>query len=113
MAGQLGFYVIEMGAQFIGHQPDEDDVLEVRNELGFTDLTHGNGPSLRVSDRLPKLAPSVTRFASQWQQTALTASIAPNLSRLARRNIAGTERIALLNEIRTANRDELGNSGGW
>jgi hypothetical protein len=52
MAKQLGFMIINMDRQFIGSRIDEAAHLEVHNELHFHDLTLGEGPSLRVRDRL-------------------------------------------------------------
>lgn len=67
----MGFIVIDMGCQFIG-AVEEDRMLEVRNGLRFTDLKIGEGPSLRVRDRLRSVVRSNSAAAAQvWQQTAL------------------------------------------
>jgi hypothetical protein len=51
MAKQLGFMVIDLEHQFIG-AVDEDRMMEVRDGMWFTDLAIGDGPTLRVRDRL-------------------------------------------------------------
>lgn len=112
MAKQLGFLVIEMGAQFVGDTVTEDQLLEVRNELSFGDLYRGTGPSLRVRDRLREhLAPYLNEFADTWTATTQDPDIPDMLSRL-RNKISRQERVALLNEVRNANRAN-GNRGGW
>jgi hypothetical protein len=56
MAQQLGFMIIDMGVQFAGHA-GETLMHEVRDELHFQDLSHGDGPSLRVRDRFQRTVP--------------------------------------------------------
>lgn len=112
MAKQLGFIIIEIGAQFLGDTVPEEQLLQVRNELGFTDLYRGTGPSLRVRDRLrDHLGPYLTQFADTWTRTAQDVVISAALSRL-RNRIPGAERAELLNDVRNANRTN-GNRGGW
>ena len=70
MASQLGFLIIDMRAQFIGTRVDEEPFMEVRNELFFTDLYLGDGPSLRVRDRLAKHLPKTIHLvATEWAAT--------------------------------------------
>lgn len=112
MAKQLGFIVIEMGAQFVGSTVTEEQLLEVRNELGFGDLYLGTGPARRVRDRLrAQLGPYITEFADTWTQTINDPEIPGMLSRL-RHRITRYERAELLNELRNANRAN-GHRGGW
>jgi hypothetical protein len=113
MAQQLGFLVIEMGAQFVGTHATESAVRDVRNGLGFVDLRHGNGPSVRVHDRLNKHYPPILQqYASTWAQTALDNDIAARISRCGQRSTSARERFALLDEVRRRNL-ENGNRGGW
>lgn len=82
MASQLGFLIIDMERQFIG-AVEEDKYLEVRNELGFNDLVLGQGPSLRVRDRLRNTIRDRTpRFATAWKRTALDDFLGPTLTEL-------------------------------
>jgi hypothetical protein len=75
MAKQMGFMVIDMGRQFIG-AVEEDKMLEVRNGLWFTDLALGDGPSLRVRDRLRTAVRSnCAEVASVWRDTALDGEL--------------------------------------
>lgn len=93
MAKQLGFMVIDMGKQFIGNNIDETAYLEVHNELDFDDLVLGEGPSLRVKDRLAKtLRRDCTTFAETWQGTATDPEIAPILLQLAQLKPADRQR---------------------
>lgn len=72
MAQQLGFFIIDMGAQFVGPYVTEPALIEVRNELAFSELHLGNGPSLRVRDRLKKHLPAyISQYATTWANTAL------------------------------------------
>lgn len=110
---QLGFFVIDMGAQFVGTNVAEPALLEVRNELSFGDLRQGNGPSLRVQDRLSRhLPPYIHQYATTWAKTALDADIALRLSACAARRTSASTRFQLLDEIRTLNQSN-GNPGGW
>lgn len=71
MAKQMGFIVIDMGRQFIG-AVEEDKMLEVRNGLWFNDLAIGEGPSLRVRDRLRSAVRAGSVAAAEvWRDTAL------------------------------------------
>lgn len=75
MAKQLGFMIIDMERQFIG-AVDEDRFMEVRNELHFHDLAMGEGPSLRVRDRLSSTVRThCPEFASTWRTTALDTEL--------------------------------------
>jgi hypothetical protein len=112
MAKQLGFLVIDMNIQYIGDTLDDDELDEVRNELGFTDLHHGTGPALRVRDRFRKhLPPVISQFADTWTETTADTNVSTLLGPLGRR-IDGQERKLLVNELRNAHR-AIGGSGGW
>lgn len=112
MAKQLGFLVIEMRAQFLGDTLAEDEVNEVRNELGFTDLYRSAGPSLPVRDRLSKhLPPVIVQFADTWTATTGDSDICDVLTQLNRR-ISGHERKFVVNDLRNAHA-AIGGSGGW
>lgn len=85
MAGQLGFVVIPMDRQFLGPHVEEAKYLEVRNELHFHDLTLGNGPSLRVRDRLKgAIRKNCREFAQTWQRTVSDARISAALLEVSR-----------------------------
>ncbi|MGI8308961.1 hypothetical protein [Saccharopolyspora hattusasensis] len=83
MAQQLGFLIIERGAQFAGTVEDEETLHKVRIELHFQDLLPGNGPSLRVRDRfrdtLPKYAAT---YAAKWQKTVANLDLADCIRQL-------------------------------
>lgn len=112
MAKQLGFLVIEMRAQFLGDTLTEDEVNEVRNELGFSDLYRNTGPSRAVRDSLSKhLPPVISQFADTWTQTVDDSDICDVLSQLNRR-LTGTERKFIVNDLRQAHA-AIGGSGGW
>lgn len=110
MAKQLGFVVIDMGIQFAG-DIDEEKLLEVRNELHFHDLARGQGPSLRVRDRLietlPRTGPEV---AQQWAASVSDESMTDLIRRL--RRSARSEHDELMADLRQVN-NELGRRGGW
>jgi hypothetical protein len=75
MAKQLGLMVIDLERQFIG-AVDEDKCMEVRNELHFHDLAVGEGPSVRVRERLSTtMRTYCSDFASMWHETALDAEL--------------------------------------
>ena len=75
MAKQLGLMVIDLERQFIG-AVDEDKFMEVRNELHFNDLALGEGPSVRVRERLStSVRTHCSDFASTWHETALDAEL--------------------------------------
>jgi hypothetical protein len=85
MAKQLGFMVINMDVQFIGSRIDEAGYIEVRNELHFHDLKLGDGPSLRVRDRLAgTIRTHCTEFATRWHATAHDPQISATLAQLAK-----------------------------
>lgn len=112
MARQLGFIVIEMDIQFAG-PVNGDDLDEIRNELHFTDIREGDGPSLRVRDRfassrIPTLAPTI---ATTWRATALNDRYA-SLFAMAREAGQSTKRLRAVDMIRALARAE-GLRGGW
>lgn len=112
MAKQLGFVVIDTRRQWAG-PVDEAKLLEVRNELHFTDLHAGSERSIRVWDRftqsgLPGAMPAVAR---QWLATAGDPVLPPLITAL-RRPLRHIEREATLNQLRERNR-ALGQPGGW
>ncbi len=85
MASQLGLFIIPMDRQFLGPQVEEPKFLEVRNELHFHDLALGNGPSLRVRDRLKgAVRQNCVEFAARWQRTVSDARISATLLELSR-----------------------------
>lgn len=61
MASQLGFVVIDMERQFVADVVTEAELLEVRNELHFHDLSRDKAPRARVRDRLQKVIPGALR----------------------------------------------------
>jgi len=112
MAKQLGFAVIAMDTQFAG--PVEEHKLdEIRNELHFTDLRLGHGPSLRVRDRLraPGFVAAIPTMAEHWAKTVDNTQMADLITR-ARRESSGAKRRDLVDELRVAAKD-AGLLGGW
>jgi hypothetical protein len=108
MASQLGFVVIAMDRQFLGPHVAEPKYLEVRNELHFHDLTLGNGPSLRVRDRLKgAVRKNCIEFAQTWQRTVSDTQISAALLQLSRTTDRRT-RAALAETV-----EKLAVDNGW
>jgi hypothetical protein len=103
MAKQLGFMIIEMGLQFAGDV--EQEVLdEVRNELHFSDLRAGVGPSLRVRDRFQKTVPGYcSEIAEAWQKTVANHFLAHSIHEL--RRVKGYTRNPLMAQFRQLVKD--------
>lgn len=112
MAKQLGFALIEMDTQFAG-PADPADLDEVRNELYFTDIRPGSGPSLRVRDRLAKseLPRVISVIADNWRETALNDAMATAILGASRRSKSVT-RLRYVDQIRALAVAE-GQRGGW
>lgn len=113
MAKQLGFMVIDMGKQFIGTAVDEASYMEVYTELDFDDLLLGEGPSLRVKDRLANtLRKDCPLFADVWQASATHPKIGTMLLKLSRLKAADQQvRTGLVEAIRAIVVDSGGD--GW
>jgi hypothetical protein len=112
MAKQLGFVVVEMNRQYAG-DVDEDDLMEVRNELYFDDLTRGSEPSIRVQDRLRKTLPGICEgVAGTWHNTCAAQGLA-EIFRQLRYTKDFDERADYLNQLRIAAVEQLGVQGGW
>jgi hypothetical protein len=110
MARQLGFMVIDMGAQFVG-DIDQASLDEVRVELYFSDLHRGTGPSLRVQDRFRDTLPThCTQIASRWRQTALNPTLS---ARIAALNAAPGYARAVHMRFFRAEAKAAGHRGGW
>jgi hypothetical protein len=104
MAKQLGFMVIDMGAQFVG-DVDEDGMHEVRNELHFQDLSHGTGPSLRIRDRFRNTVPKYgVEIATAWHHTATNQRLATLIAAL--RHAKGCDRHPQMAALRAQVRAE-------
>jgi hypothetical protein len=110
MARQLGFMVIDMGAQFVG-DVEEAHLNEVRSELHFLDLHSGIGPSRRVRDRFRDTLPAhCVNIAANWQHTALDPSLAGMIFHL--KTARTSDRGPLMNELRSRVK-ATGLRGGW
>lgn len=112
MAKQLGFVVIEMEQQYAG-EVDLVDLDEVRVELAFSDIRVGDGPSLRVRDRLqkPKLIAAMPRIGREWRRTALDDT-AHSLMGKARRKASDAAQSRTVASLRAWN-TARGSRGGW
>lgn len=100
MASQLGFVIIDMDRQFVGNV-DKESYMEVRNELSLTDITLGDGPSLRVRDRLKDVIRDRSpRFAASWQRTSLDDPLAATIAALAASPKDQPGRTRLVQEMR-------------
>lgn len=112
MAKQLGFLVIELGAQFAG-EVSGPELDEVRNELHFTDLRVGSGPSLRVRDRLRSdgLQSFIPTIADSLRATALDDRQAQLVSG-ARKAGNSTKRLRIVDALRLEAK-RVGHRGGW
>lgn len=112
MAKRLGFVVVEMDRQYVG-DVDEDDLMEVRNELHFDDLTRGSEPSIRVQDRLRKTLPNIWEGVSgAWHNTCAAQGLADIFHQL-RYTKDLDERANYLRQLRIAAVEQLGVRGGW
>lgn len=112
MASQLGFVAIPMDRQFLGPHVEEPKYLEVRNELHFHDLTLGNGPSLRVRDRLKgPVRKNCVEFAQTWRRTVSDTNLSAALLQLSRATERHT-RAALTETVKEAVVDN-GWGDGW
>lgn len=70
MAKDLGFYIIATSRQYIT-AVDEDDLLEVRQELGFTDLALHEGADELIVRRFTRVFPiQPEQRASRWALTS-------------------------------------------
>ncbi|SFW11541.1 hypothetical protein [Amycolatopsis australiensis] len=98
MAQQLGFMVIDLGIQFAG-DVEQASLDEIRNELAFSDLRVGAGPSVRVRDRFQKTVPKHgTRWAADWRKTVANHHLVHYIHEL--RYAKGYERNVLMQEFR-------------
>lgn len=110
MARQMGFMVIDMGAQFVG-AIDQEQIDTVRRELYFLDLYRGFGPSLRVRERFRDTLPNhCERIAERWRTTALHTALGDRL--LALKNTASRDRSHHMEWLR-AEAKQAGLRGGW
>lgn len=112
MASQLGFLIIDMRAQFIGTRVDDEPFMEVRTELFFTDLYLGDGPSLRVRDRLAKHLPKTIHLvATEWAATT-SSPMADYFATLRSGKLPRNDRNQLMEDLRQLNKAR-GKRGGW
>jgi hypothetical protein len=112
MAKQLGFVVVEMNRQYAGDVV-EDDLMEVRNELHFDDLTRGSEPSIRVQDRLRNTLPAICEeVAGVWRNTCAAPGLVDVFHQIRyTKNVY--ERANLVDRLRSAAVNQLGVRGGW
>lgn len=113
MAQQLGFVVVELDTQYAGDVP-ENLLDEVRNELHFTDLRVGSGPSLRVRDRLrsTNLITQTPQIAQKWKNTALDPATKPILNAAWKNRSDHRQRGKYFDLLRSWSR-QRGDKGGW
>lgn len=110
MAKQLGFIVVEMNRQYVG-DVIEDDLMEVRNELHFYDLTRGSEPSIRVEDRLRKTLPRIGEgVARVWRNTCTVPGLLDLFYQL---RSTSYERAEFMEQLRRVAVEQLGLQGGW
>lgn len=112
MAAELGFFVVSARAQFIRYPADAEVRLldEVRDELGYTDLTTDLGPNDEVRGYLARGLPKIAnRSAERWSH------FGPALKdhfRTLRREIDQPERSRYMEDLREAVR-RLGGEARW
>jgi hypothetical protein len=103
MAKQLGFMIIEMGIQYVG-DVEQEGLDEVRNELQFSDLRVGDGPSVRVRDRFRKTVPAYcTEIAEAWRRTVDNHYLTHTIHEL--RYAKGYDRPPLMQQFRELVKD--------
>jgi len=71
MGKELGFFPIEVAAQYVLPRApiDFDHFNEVRNELGYTDLSLSEDPSPRLVQALTSSLPrEAARYAARWKE---------------------------------------------
>ncbi len=113
MAKDLGYFVIETNRQFILPQVAEQEVIEVRRELGFADLVRDDGRDDRIFKRLTETLPEYALTnAERWAAT-VASSLADEFN-LMRAAHDGTVRHTVLDVIRQLAERDLADAGlGW
>ncbi|MHA6631892.1 hypothetical protein ACU61A_41220 [Pseudonocardia sichuanensis] len=112
MASQLGFVVIDMDRQFVADVVTEAELLEVRNELHFHDLSRVTAPSARVLDRLRRVLPAhCVRFAATWRSTCAVPAFVTSFETL-RYTTGQDARAAFVEHLRKVAAAH-GKTGGW
>lgn len=105
MSKQLGFFVIEMDAQWVsGVEPAELDPLRV--ELYYHDLRVQTGPSVRVVDRMskPTVLGALPPTSERWLSTTFDTAVAHQIRAIhATRNHASAtkKRLAAVDVLRS------------
>lgn len=111
MAKQIGFFVIPAERQYV-HQVTEDDLIEIRSELGIFDLVQQDGIDTRVERffrmHLPKV---IERTAGDW--SASGPELMDYWYRLAAEKDARS-RASILQDLRRAIEQNYGDyPSGW
>jgi hypothetical protein len=114
LAKMLGFFVIDMRAQYVGRISDPDSIEEVRNELHFLDLRRVDGADRRVLERFRGLPRHVKNYAMVWDGTAEDDDTVELFEVLRRDGLSAGDRDDLLNQLRDRTRERLEIEGlGW
>jgi hypothetical protein len=113
MAKSFGFYVIDSRRQFLTPSADitEKALVEVRSELGFSDLVMEDGADDLMTKHFRTFLPrEAAGFAERW------ASTGPALeSEFKALRIPGDQfdRADAMRDLRYLAKERLGDRGGW
>jgi hypothetical protein len=113
MAGELGFVVIQAKAQFIAYPSDaaQEHLTQVRNELGYDDLTTDLGPHPRTVGALERVLPQIAlRQSERWAHFG--PALLDEFQVLRRDNIPQPHRTYLMAALRESVR-RLGGEVAW
>lgn len=114
LALRLGFKVLETRQQYIRTVSD-DDLAEVRNELGYMDLMRIEDGETRkelVQFFRRSLAIKALEYAENWRTAVLTHGVDEFFPVLRNPRLRYADREAVMAHFR-ATMDELGYQGGW
>ncbi len=114
MAKQLGMFVVQMKLQPVqpSKQLDLAHLEEIRTELGYRDLIVKNDALPWMVDRLVTVLPrEAPDFAAAWTRTA--ATMLPYSKSLRTGILSGRDRGRLMDALREAVRQELGQPVRW
>ncbi|MER7450348.1 hypothetical protein ABTW96_08670 [Nocardia beijingensis] len=115
LAQRLGFKVHDTRQQYIRSVVTDDDLTEVRTELGFRDLMKPNDKaSLAGLNRffLESLAVGALDYADRWREAVLVHNFDEYFRHLRLPTLRYIDRTRILTEFRTAT-EAAGMRGGW
>lgn len=113
MAKDLGFFILETHRQFILPQASEDEVIELRRELGFYDMVRDVGADDRIVRRLTHALPGYALTRSERWAATVASPLAAEFATM-RATHDGTVRQNQLEFMRQLAERDLADAGlGW